>query len=78
MKIRNNIDLIILENYRYKYEENLIFPTYKKVIRVNKNQRIIIEILIKDRTIFINKNSKIKRDHLKYLNDLRKGNLLVE
>ena len=46
MKIRNNIDLIILENYRYKYEENLIFPTYKKVIRVNKNQRIIIEILI--------------------------------
>lgn len=78
MKIRNNIDLIILENYRYKYEENLIFPTYKRVIRVNKNQRIIIEILIKDRTIFINKNSKIKRDHLKYLNDLRKGNLLVE
>lgn len=78
MKIRNNINLNILENYRYKYEENLLYPTYKKVIRVNKTQRIIIEILEKDRTIFINKNSKIKRDHLKYLNDLRKDNLLVE
>lgn len=78
MKIRNNINLNILENHRYKYEENLLYPTYKKVIRVNKTQRIIIEILEKDRTIFINKNSKIKRDHLKYLNDLRKGNLLME
>lgn len=78
MKIRNNINLNILENYRYKYEENLLYPTYKKVIRVNKTQRIIIEILEKNRTIFINKNSKIKRDHLKYLSDLRKGNLLVE
>lgn len=78
MKIRSNINLSILENYNYRYEENLLYPTYKKVIRVNKTQRIIIEILVKDRTIFINKNSKIKRNHLKYLNDLRNKNILIE
>lgn len=78
MKIRKNIDLKILENYNYKYEENLLYPTYRKVIRVNKIQRIVIEILVKDRTIFMNRNSKIKKDNLKWLNDLRKGNLLIE
>lgn len=78
MKIRKNIDLNILKNYRYKYEENLLYPTYKKVIRINKTQRIVIEILVEDRTIFINKNKKIKDNHLRYLNDLRMNNLLIE
>lgn len=78
MKIRNNVDLDILKNYRYRYEENLLYPTYKKVIRVTKTQRIVIEILVENRTIFINKNSKIKKDHLRYLNDLRVNNLLIE
>lgn len=78
MKIRKNVDLDMLKNYRYKYEENLLYPTYKKVIRISKAQRIIIEILVEDRTVFINKNSKIKKDHLRYLNDLRMNNLLIE
>lgn len=78
MKIRSNINLSILENYRYKYEKNLLYPTYKKVIRVTKTQRIVIEILVENRTVFINKNKKIKDNHLRYLNDLRMDNLLIE
>ena len=43
--IRENIDLKILEYYRYHYQENLLFPTYKKVIKSGLRQ-IVIEILI--------------------------------
>lgn len=69
MKIRENVYLKELEYFRYKYEENLIFPTYKKVIKQG-NTNIVIEILIKNRTIFINRNKNIRRNYLKYLEDL--------
>lgn len=77
MRIREGIDLKILEYYRYHYQENLLFPTYKKVIKIGTRQ-IVIEILISSREIFINKNAKLKKSEYQFLHDLEKDRLLVE
>lgn len=75
MKIKSNIYLKELENFRYKYQENLIYPTYKKVFKCGKSN-IIIEIVIQNRTIFINRNKKLKKSHLKYIEELKRANLI--
>lgn len=78
MKIKRNVYLGDLERFGYEYQENLIYPTYKKVIRQG-NYNIVIEILLLDRTIFINKNKKIKSNQLRYLEDLKvHGLILIE
>lgn len=77
IRIREDIDLKILEYYRYHYQENLLFPTYKKVIKSGLRQ-IVIEILISNREVFINKNAKIKKSEYRFLHDLEKDHLLVE
>lgn len=70
MKIKDDIELSTLEKYGYKYQENLLYPTYKKIIKKGKTT-IKIEILVKNRQIFINKNKNIKLAQLKYLEDLK-------
>lgn len=75
MRIKNNLYLKELEKFRYRYEENLIYPTYKKVIQRGAN-KVIIEILIQDRTIFVNRNKYIKKKHLKYIKDLINAKLI--
>ncbi len=77
IRIREGIDLKILEYYRYQYQENLLFPTYKKVIKTGLRQ-IVIEILISSREVFINKNAKIKKSEYRFLHDLEKDHLLIE
>ena len=76
MKIRNDVDLSILERFGYKYQENLIYPTYRRFIK-QYNTKIIIEILVLDRTFFLNRNKNIKSTQLKYLEDLRYNNLII-
>ena len=76
MKIKKNINLKDLEKLGYNYQENLIYPTYKKIIKQNKST-IIIEILILDKTTYINKNKKITNTQLKYIEDLKYSNLIV-
>lgn len=77
MKIKKDIYLGELEKYRYKYQENLIYPTYKKIFKCGKIN-IIIEIVIQNRTIFINHNEKIKKSHLKYIEELKRANLIEQ
>lgn len=69
MKVKENIDLCELHKFNYRYESNLIFPTYKKVCK-SGNSKVIIEILIFNRHIFINKSKNIQRNQLKFINDL--------
>lgn len=76
MKIKKNICLDDLSRFGYKYQENLIYPTYKKAIRQG-NSNIIIEILVLDRTIFVNKNKMIKSNHLRYLEDLKRHDFIL-
>ena len=76
MKIKKNVYLGDLERFGYKYEPNLIYPTYKKVIKQG-NYNIVIEILLLDRTIFVNKNKKIRSNHLRHLEDLKQQDFIL-
>ncbi len=76
MKIKKHVYLGDLERFGYKYEANLIYPTYKKTIKQG-NSNIVIEILVLDRTIFVNKNKKIKSNHLRYLEDLKRQDFIL-
>lgn len=75
MKIRSDIDLKELENFNYHYEENLFFPSYKKRIKQG-NSVVHIEILVLNRTIFVNQNVDILTKQQKYIQDLKKANLI--
>lgn len=75
MKIRQNIDLDELEKFGYRYQENLIFPTYRKVIQCGK-RKTIIEILVLDRTVFINRRKVHSSDNLLFIKDLKLANFL--
>lgn len=77
MKIKDNIYLKELEAFRFRYEENLIFPTYRKVIYSGKC-KVIIEILVKSRVIYINKDINIKKEYLKYIKDLKLAGFLCD
>lgn len=75
MKIKKYVNLEELRKFGYRYEENLIYPTYRKVLKQGKGE-VIIEILVLNREIFINKNSKIKKEQYRYINDLKRFDLL--
>lgn len=53
LRIRKSVDLKVLEEYHYFYQENLIFPTYRKVIKQGKGS-VVIEIVVETRCLFIN------------------------
>lgn len=78
MKIRSSVNLKRLEDFNYQYQHNLIYPTYKKVVRINKKTRAVIEVLVDDRTIFINKSKRITKPQMKWIHDLERANLLRE
>lgn len=75
MKIRKNIDLTQLEKFGYRYQENLIFPTYRKVVQSGK-KKTIIEILVLDRTIFINRRKVHSADNFLLIRDLKLADFL--
>lgn len=75
MKIRKSISLEILESFGYRYEPNLFFPTYQKIKRYGSST-VKIEILIKNRTIFINKNNHITKKNINFIKDLINYNLV--
>lgn len=75
MKIRKNIDLTQLEKFGYRYQENLIFPTYRKVIQSGKT-KTIIEILVLDRTVFINRKQVPLGDNFSFIKDLKLSDFL--
>ncbi len=75
MKIRKGIWLDVLEFFGYNYEPYLLFPTYQKKI-IYGNSVITIDILIKDRTIFINKSKHITKRNISFINDLIVANLV--
>lgn len=75
MKVRYNMNFSELEKLGYRYQLNLIFPTYRKVIYSGKC-KIVIEILLLDRTIFINRSKVIKKENYRFLKDLRQANML--
>ena len=77
MKIRKNVDLDILESFGYHYEPYLLFPTYQKKI-IYGNYVITVDVLIKDRTVFINKSSYITKRNIHYINDLISEHLIEE
>ena len=69
MKIKDHVDLKRLEIYGYRYQENLIYPTYRKVI-YRGNQRVVIEIVVMNRSIFVNRNALFSKIYLPFLKDL--------
>lgn len=69
MKIRKDIDLDILKNYGYKYENNLVYPSYKKVVQYG-NAIIIINIYVQNRIIAINQSKVINKKNINYIRDL--------
>ncbi len=75
MKLRNHVFFEDLEKYGYQYKENIIYPTYQKK-KTFGNKTIRIDILLMNRTIYINKSSKITNKEKKYLKDLQEANLL--
>lgn len=75
MKIRKSIPLEKLKEYGYQYEPNLFYPTYQKRVRYG-NKVILIEVLEKDRTIFMNRNQKITKKTIDFLRDLMIDNLI--
>ncbi len=77
VRIKDNICLKELESFRFRYQENLIFPTYRKVIYSGK-RKVIIEILVKSRVIYINKDINIKNEYLRYIKDLKLAGFLCE
>lgn len=77
MKLSRVVNFEVLEYFGYHYEPYLIFPTYQKVIPFG-NRVITIDILIKDRTIFINKSKNITKRNMYFINDLIKENLVEE
>ena len=76
LRIRKSVDLKVLEEYHYFYQENLIFFTYRKDIKQGKGS-VVIEIVVETRCLFINRNSHILKHQMKYVKDLEKANLLV-
>lgn len=77
MKLSRIANFDVLEYFGYTYEPNLIYPTYTKRIQYS-NKTIIIDVLLLDRTIFINKSSKITKNNIQFINDLIKENLVEE
>lgn len=75
MRVRKDIYLEILEKYGYSYECKLAFPTYKKITTYG-NKTIIIEILVQNRNIYINKSNIINKKNEKFILDLIIDNLI--
>ena len=75
MKIRKDIRLDDLEQYGYRYSENTALPTYRKT-KVFGNSLITIDILIANRTIYINKSDKITERNNLFIQDLIKANFI--
>lgn len=69
MKIRKDIHLDMLKEYGYQYENNLIYPSYQKIISYG-NSAITIDIFIKDRVIAINKSKVINKKNINHIWDL--------
>ena len=69
LRIKDNIDLCELCKFNYRYESNLIFPTYKKVCK-SGSSKVVIEILVLNRHIFINRNKNFQRKQLRFISDL--------
>lgn len=75
MKIRKDIHLEKLEEFGYRYSENLAYPTYRK-IRSFGNSAIVIDILILNRTIYINKSDRITERNINFISDLIRANII--
>lgn len=75
MKIRKEVYLEKLEDYGYQYKENLFYPTYQKR-RSFGNGTILLEILVYNRTIYINKSPHITEKNKRYLLDLIEDHLV--
>lgn len=77
MKLSRIANFDVLEYFGYHYEPNLIYPTYQKRV-VYGNKVIIIDVLLLDRTIFINKSKHITKKNIKFINDLISENLVED
>lgn len=77
MKLRRNVNFEVLEYFGYIYEPDLIYPTYTKRLSYS-NKTIIIDILLLNRTIFINKSKYITKKNIQFISDLIKENLIED
>lgn len=77
MKFSRFVNIEVLEYFGYHYEPYLIYPTYQKILTYG-NKTIIIDILINDRTVFINKSRHITKNNIHFINDLIKENLIED
>lgn len=75
MKIRENINLKVLEDYGYCYEENLVYPIYQKKTTYG-NKIVTIDIFINDRTITINESKTINKSKTIFIYDLITCNMI--
>lgn len=75
MKIRKDIRLEELERFGYQYSENAALPTYRKT-KVFGNSLITIDILIANKTIYINKNGRITERNNLFIQDLIRANFI--
>lgn len=75
MRIKDNIPLDYLIDHGFHYETNLIFPTFKKVITA-ENKVVVIEILIKNKMVYINKSPKIGSKNIRFVNSLIKAGII--
>lgn len=75
MKIRNGVPIDYLEEYGYHYEANLTYPTYQKLIEYG-NLPIVIDVMIKNRVIYINKSPVITKRNMHFIKDLINNNLV--
>ncbi len=75
MKLSRLVNFEVLEYFGYHYEPNLIYPTYQKKV-IYGNKVITIDVLLLDRTIFINKSKHITKRNIQFINDLIKENLV--
>ncbi len=69
MKIKDHVDLKKLEAYGYRYQENLLYPTYRKVVYLGR-QKFVIEILVMNRVIFVNRCFAFSKSYLPFFKDL--------
>lgn len=77
MKLSRLVNFEALEYFGYTYEPNLIYPTYTKKIPYG-NKIITVDVLLLDRTIFINKSKNITKKNIHFINDLINENLVEE
>ncbi|MEE0699151.1 MAG: hypothetical protein U0M66_00890 [Bacilli bacterium] len=75
MKLRKSVSIDSLEEYGYRYESNLIYPTYQKIINYG-NRAIIIDVMIKNRMVYVNKSPVITKRNVHFIRDLIINNLV--